>query len=60
MLLTVKSKKVAMEHPEWHTLDEKAHLRIMLCLADEVIIEVADEESVAGMWLKLENLYISL
>ncbi|KAJ9552349.1 hypothetical protein OSB04_016394 [Centaurea solstitialis] len=39
--------------------DEKAHSTILLSLADKVIYEVADEETVASQWLKLESLYMT-
>lgn len=41
------------------SLEEKAHSTIMLCLADDVITEVATEETAAGLWLKLESLYMT-
>ena len=34
---------------EMAILEEKAHLTIMLCLADDVITEVAAEESATGL-----------
>lgn len=37
----------------------KAHNSIQLCLADEVLREVADEETASGLWLKLEALYMT-
>ena len=37
----------------------KAHSAIQLCLADEVLREVADEDTTAGLWLKLESLYMT-
>ena len=40
-------------------LEEKTHSTIMLCLADDLITEVSDEETVAGLWLKLESLYMT-
>lgn len=43
---------------EWQTLEEKPHSTIMLCLADDVVIEVADEETTTSLWLKLESLYM--
>ena len=39
------------------TLEQKAHSTIMLCLADDIITEVVEEETSAGLWLKLESLY---
>lgn len=44
---------------EWNTGEEKAHSTIMLCLSDDVIIEVADEETATGLWVKLESLYMT-
>lgn len=44
---------------EMATQEEKAHSTIMLCLADDVITEVSDEETAAGLWLKLESLYMT-
>ena len=40
-------------------LEEKAHSTIMLCLADDIITEVAEEETASGLWLKLETLYMT-
>lgn len=39
-------------------LDLMALSAIQLCLADEVLREVAEEESAAGLWLKLKNMYM--
>ncbi|XP_020258627.1 uncharacterized protein LOC109835038 [Asparagus officinalis] len=39
-------------------LEMKAHSALQLCLADEVRREVANEDIAAGLWLKLESLYI--
>ena len=44
---------------EMAIMDEKAHSSIMLCLSDDVIVEVAEEETAAGLWLKLESLYMT-
>jgi hypothetical protein len=41
------------------SLEEKAHSTIMLCLADEIITEVSDQETAAKLWLKLESLYMT-
>ncbi|KAL1569218.1 hypothetical protein AAHA92_00724 [Salvia divinorum] len=57
--LTGKAKKADENDEEWITLDEKAHSTIMLCLSDDVIIEVADQETVVALWTKLENLYMT-
>ncbi|KAG6414666.1 hypothetical protein SASPL_122039 [Salvia splendens] len=38
-----------------HLLYEKAHSTIMLCLPDDVIIEVAEQKTAAALWTKLES-----
>ncbi|CAL1399627.1 unnamed protein product [Linum trigynum] len=57
--LSTKQKKAAVDDDEWNTLEEKAHSTIMLSLSDDVIIEVAAEKTAAGLWLKLESLYMT-
>jgi len=32
---------------------------IMLCLADDIITEIADQDTATGLWLKLESLYMT-
>ena len=44
---------------EMAVLEEKAHSTILLCLADDIITEVAEEETAQGMWVKLESLYMT-
>ena len=43
---------------EKEELEMKAHSAIQLYLADKVLREVADEDTAAGLWLKLESLYM--
>lgn len=38
---------------------EKAQSAIILCLGDKVLREVSKETTAAGMWLKLESLYMA-
>ncbi|CAL1359620.1 unnamed protein product [Linum trigynum] len=57
-LLSAKQKKAAVDDDESNTLEEKAHSTIMLLWSDDVIIEVAAEKTSAGLWLKLESLYM--
>nr|CAD1818064.1 unnamed protein product [Ananas comosus var. bracteatus] len=40
-------------------IDDKALTAIQLCLSDEVLREVLDEKTAAGLWLKLESLYMT-
>ncbi|GJY08330.1 retrovirus-related pol polyprotein from transposon TNT 1-94 [Tanacetum coccineum] len=48
-----------MTDAKYNSQDEKAHSTILLSLSDEVHYEVADEETVAGVWKKLEKLYMT-
>jgi hypothetical protein len=43
---------------EMKEVEKKAHSAILLCLLDGVLKEVANEETVAGLWKKVENLYM--
>ncbi|KAJ4721172.1 Retrovirus-related Pol polyprotein from transposon TNT 1-94 [Melia azedarach] len=40
-------------------LEEKTHSTIMLCLADDIITEIVEEETAQGLWVKLEGLYMT-
>ncbi|KAJ4715159.1 Retrovirus-related Pol polyprotein from transposon TNT 1-94 [Melia azedarach] len=44
---------------EMAVLEEKAHSTIMLCLADDIITKVVEEETAQGLWVKLEGLYMT-
>lgn len=44
---------------EYKTMEKSAYSMIMLCLANDVIIEVADQYTVVALWLKLESLYMT-
>nr|GFB73675.1 retrovirus-related Pol polyprotein from transposon TNT 1-94 [Tanacetum cinerariifolium] len=43
----------------YNSEDEKAHSTILLSLSDEVLYEVAGEETATGLWKKLEKLYMT-
>ena len=51
----------SMSDDEKEELEMKAHsvCVIQLCLADKVLREVANEDTTAGLWLKLESLYMT-
>jgi len=57
--LTKDKNGMDVNSSEYKTMEEKAHSMIMLCLADDVITEVADQETAAALWLKLESLYMT-
>jgi hypothetical protein len=44
---------------DWKELEEKVVATIQLCLGDDVMYHIMDEESLAANWLKLEILYMS-
>uniref|UniRef100_A0A2N9FA36 CCHC-type domain-containing protein n=1 Tax=Fagus sylvatica TaxID=28930 RepID=A0A2N9FA36_FAGSY len=54
---TKKPEKMTDE--EWEELDMKAVSTIRLLLADEVMYDVMEENSTAGIWLNLEKRYMS-
>jgi hypothetical protein len=43
---------------DWKELEVKAVATIRLCLRDDVMYHVMDEESLAAVWLKLESRYM--
>ena len=48
-----------MSEDEKKEFKMKAHSVMQLYLADEVLQEVADKDTAAGLWLKLESLYMT-
>uniref|UniRef100_A0A2N9G795 CCHC-type domain-containing protein n=1 Tax=Fagus sylvatica TaxID=28930 RepID=A0A2N9G795_FAGSY len=55
-----KTKKPEkMTDDKWEELDMKAVSTIRLLLADEVMYDVMEENSTAGIWLNLEKRYMS-
>ena len=53
------TKPESTEEVDWKELETKAVAVIRLCLADDVMYHVMDDESPAGIWLKLESRYMS-
>ncbi|KAF7834627.1 Retrovirus-related Pol polyprotein from transposon TNT 1-94 [Senna tora] len=55
-----KEKKPAtMSDDDWSDLDEKALTAVQLCLSNDVLQEVISEKTTAGLWNKLEELYLT-
>ena len=54
-----KEKASASKTEELTEQEEKAHSLILLSMSDEVLYEVANEETASGLWLKLEKLYMT-
>lgn len=48
-----------MTDDEWNELDGRALSGIRLCLADDVLFNIVSEKTVAGLWTKLEKLYMT-
>ena len=48
-----------MSDEENDELMEKAHSVILLCLGNEVLHEVVEEDMAAKLWLRLESLYMT-
>eukprot|EP00253_Pinus_taeda_P018222 PITA_18222 len=40
-------------------MDDRALSRIRLCLADDVLFNIVSEKTAAGLWSKLEKLYMT-
>ena len=53
------TKPEGMVDIDWKELEVKAVASIQLCLGDDVMYHVMDEESPAAVWLKLESWYMS-
>ena len=55
----MEKKIELMNVMNWKDLEMRAASTIKMCLASEVMYHVMDEESPAGIWLKLESQYMS-
>ena len=54
-----KSKPASMSDEDWEELVLKAASTIQLCLADEVMYNVMDEDTATSLWLRSESLYMT-
>src|SRR5205809_5898071 len=55
----ISKKPSDMYKDDWEDMDYKARATIVLCLSDEVLYNVMNEESAAGLWSRLESLYMT-
>src|SRR5438045_5601906 len=55
----ISNKPSDMYEDYWQDMDYKARATIVLCLSDEVLYNVMNEESAAGLWSRLESLYMT-
>ena len=58
-LLDIEKKPSKMEDGQWNDIDFRSKATIILCLSDEVLYNVMDEEITAGLWCRLESLYMT-
>src|SRR2546430_16599674 len=54
----IRKKPSTMDEDDWKEIDGKAKATIILCLSDEVLYNVLNEDTAAGMWNRLESLYM--
>ena len=55
----IRKKPSTMDEDDWKEIDGKAKATIILCLSDEVLYNVLNEDTAAGMWNRLESLYMT-
>jgi hypothetical protein len=53
------TKLEGMSKIDWKELEAQAVATIRLCLGDDIMYHVMDEEFLAAVWLKLESRYMS-
>ena len=58
-LLGIEKKPSKLEDDEWNDIDFRAKATIILCLSDEVLYNVMNKETTAGLWCRLESLYMT-
>ena len=56
-LLGIETKPSKMKDDEWNDTDFRAKAAIILCLSDEVLYNVMNEETTASLWYRLGNIY---
>ena len=57
-LLGKSKQPYTMTDDEWSDLDERALSGIRLCLADDVLFNIVSDKTAAGLWTKIEKLYM--
>jgi len=58
-LLGIEKKPSKIEDDEWNDIDFHAKATIILCLSDEILYNVVNEETTVGLWCRLESLYMT-
>jgi len=57
-LLDIEKKSSKIEDDKWDDIDFHAKVMIIMCLYDEVLYNMMNEEITTGLWCKLESLYM--
>src|SRR3954471_7041829 len=55
----IRKKPSTMDEDDWKEIDGKAKATIILCLSDEVLYNVLNDDTAAGMWNRLKSLYMT-
>ena len=50
VLLGIDKKPSKMDDDEWNDIDFSAKATIILCLSDEILCNIMNEETVVGLW----------
>jgi len=58
-LFGTEKKPSKMDDNKWVDLDVQANNTIILCLSDEVLYNVMNEETTTTLWCKLESLFMT-
>jgi len=58
-LLSIEKKLLKMEDDKWNDIDFRTKMTIILCLSDEILYNVMNEETTAGLWCRLDSLYMT-
>ena len=58
-LLGIEKKPSKMKDYEWNGIDFRAKVMIILCLSDEILYNVMDEETTVDFLCRLESLYMT-
>ena len=58
-LLSIEKKSSKMEDGEWNNIDFRAKTMIILCLSDEVLYNMMNEETTVALWFRLKSLYMT-
>ena len=48
-----------MSNEDWEDLDLRSLSIIQLCLAEDVLLEIVEEDLIEGLWVKLESMYMT-